>query len=213
MILAEIRTSPWFQIGMTALTGIALGLFSHASSALPGAWRWVGNFGALWLAVSFLLGRQFHSLLPAALSGAAALAVASVMHYVPHRMAREGMTLNTFRWPVALWAFVGIVVGAAFGMLGAAHARRWAVASTVGMGLLVAAFAGEAFVLWRTGHPRAVEVAVPLETIVALSLPIFCARSATERIKIFGSAVLMFPVVVLGLSAFMGVIHRVYPGI
>lgn len=200
-------------IAVAVLAGTALGVFSHSSSSLPGGWRWVGNFGALWLLIAFLVGRFDGRTRTAALAGSVTLAIASVVHYVPFRMAREGVSLHAWRWPVALWALVGILVGALFGVLGAAHRQRLERSSLVAVALLVAAFAGEAFVLWRTGHPRAAQIAVPLELGVAIFLPLVLASSLTDRLKIYVGSVLCFPVVVFALSAFMGTIKRVYPGV
>lgn len=198
---------------ITVLVGVALGFFSHTSSSLTGPWRWIGNFGALWLIVAFFTGRAARETPTGAITGAVILVIASVIHYVPFRMARDGISWQAFRWPVLLWVVVGVIAGAAFGALGAAHGQRVARASVIAVALLVAAFAGEAFVLWRTGHPRAIQMAVPLEFLVASVLPIALAASWGDRAKIYLYGVLLLPVTVLGLSAFMGVIHRVYPGI
>ena len=204
----------WMYLAFASVVGTALGVFSHASSSLPGAWRWVGNFGALWLLVAFLVGRRVvtEGLAPA-VAGAMTLTIASVVHYVPFRMARDGVSWHAFRWPVVLWVLVGAVVGALFGALGAAHAQRLAKVSIVAVALLVAAFAGEAFILLRTGHPRAVQIAVPVELVFAAVLPLALAASWHERLKVYLYAVLLLPVVVVALAAFMGVIHRVYPGV
>lgn len=207
-----MRTKP-AHIALAVLVGIGLGIFSHESSSLPGGLRWLGNFGALWVAIAFLVGRLISDVNRGAIAGAATLCVAAVVHYVPYRLAREGVGSDALRWPVVLWLLVGIGVGVLFGALGAAYGRREATVGLVGVALLAATFAGEAFVLARTGHPRAVQIAVPLELAVAALLPIIFFRSWRERSKVFGITLLAVPLVVLALSAFMGVIHRVYPGI
>ena len=201
------------KVTITILVGISLGFFSHTSSMLPGGWRWLGNFGALWLLVAFLIGRWLREPKTGALGGLIALALAGVVHYVPFRWAREGLSADAFRWPVPLWVLVGAVVGALFGALGAAHAKRLRWLSTLSVASLVAAFAAEAYVLWRTGHPRAVQVAVPLELIVACLLPIVLIETWRARLATYAGGLLLAPVMVLALSAFMGVIHRVYPGV
>ena len=195
------------------LIGLTLGVFSHASSGLPGAWRWVGNLGALWLAIAFLVGRLAANLRGGALVGAASLAVASVIHYVPHRMLREGISLHAFRWPVILWVVVGATVGLLFGTLGAAHARRLRIYAALGVALLVAAFAAEALVLLRIGHARAMQVAVPIEVIAALAWPFVLMSSWKARLTTYLVAAAFAPILVLALASFMGVIHRVYPGV
>lgn len=203
----------WQLVVAVLAVGIALGLFSHASSSLPGAWRWVGNFGALWLAVAFLVGRAIPNPWTGAAFGALSLTIASVMHYVPRRMLREGISLEAFRWPVILWVLVGLATGLLFGALGSAHARRLKICSTIGVALLVAAFAAEALVLFRIGHERAVQVAVPIELITAFALPLILMGSWKERVITYAAAAGMMPILVLALASFMGVIHRVYPGI
>jgi hypothetical protein len=135
------------------------------------------------------------------------------MHYVPHRMLREGFSVHAFRWPVVLWAGLGLIIGTAFGALGSEHKRGKHLPSLIGTASLVATFAGEAYVLYRTGHPRAVEVAVPIETATALIVPFVLLRSVRERAIAYVAASALVPIAVLGLSALMGVIHRVYPGI
>lgn len=200
-------------VGIALLAGTALGLFSHISSSLPGAWRWIGNFGALWLLVAFLVGRSTRNVRVSAVAGSITLIVASIVHYVPFRWARFGISWGAFRWPVVLWVLVGAVVGAAFGALGAAHRVRLKTLATIAVALLVAGFAGEAFILIRTGHPSAVQIAVPLELFVAAQLPVAFVRTWQERAKSYLYGVLFLPIVVIALAAFMGVIHRVYPGV
>jgi hypothetical protein len=195
------------------VVGLALGLFSHASSSLPGAWRWVGNFGALWLAIAFFVGRASPNPWTGAAFGALSLTAASVMHYVPRRMVHEGVSLHAFRWPVILWVLVGLATGLLFGALGSAHARRLRIHSTIGVALLVAAFAAEALVLFRIGHDRAVQVAVPIEAVAALALPLTLMGSWKERVTTYAVAAAMVPLLAFALASFMGVIHRVYPGI
>ena len=197
----------------TLAIGCALGVFSHASSALPGGWRWTGNFGALWLAVAFLAGRLTRSVPRGAFYGAVALVAASFVHYVPHRMQREGISLHAFRWPLILWAGVGLLVGLLFGALGTAHARSDRLYSLIGTALLSAVFAAEAYVLYRTRHEAALAVAVPIEAIAAVLTPFVLLKSLRERVLSYATAAAIAPIAVLGLSAFMGVIHRVYPGI
>ena len=201
------------QATIAVMVGTALGLFSHTSSSLTGPWRWIGNFGALWLIVAFFTGRVARETPTGAITGAFALVIASVIHYVPFRMARDGISWHAFRWPVLLWVVVGSIAGAAFGALGATHRQRIAPASVIAVALLVAAFAGEALVLLRTGYSRALQIAVPLELIMAAVLPFALAATWSDRAKIYLFGVALLPVTVLGLSAFMGVIHRVYPGI
>lgn len=206
--IGRLRSAEW-----AALIGVALGTFSHYSSALPGAWRWVGNFGALWVAVAFFVARAIGRVRVGAIAGALALVAASVVHYVPFRMAREGVHLAAFRRPVVLWVVVGVAVGALFGALGGAKGKPADRYCKIGIALLTASFAGEAWVLWRTGHPRALHVAVPLELLIALLCPLALLKSGKDRATVYVGAATLTPVVILALSAFMGVIQRVYPGI
>lgn len=208
--LSQRRTS--MDVALALVAGVILGLFSHGSSSLPGGWRWLGNFGALWVAVAFLVG-WLSRVKPAPILGATSLVAASLVHYVPFRLAREGLSWQAFRWPVVLWVGVGIIVGSVSASLGAAYARRKPFAWLIGVAFLAAAFAGEAIVLLRTGHPRAVRVAVPVEVALSLLVPLILVSSWRTRLQVLGLTALTIPVVVLGLSAFMGVIHRVYPGI
>jgi hypothetical protein len=196
-----------------AVIGLGLGAFSHASSGLPGPWRWIGNFGALWVAVAFFAGRLADDIRRGSFAGAASLAVASVIHYVPHRVMLNGFSSQAFRWPVGLWVVVGIAVGLLFGGLGAAHAQHMDFFSNLGVALLAAIFAAEALVLFRIGHERAVQVAVPIEALAALTLPLLLLDSVRDRVRTYLVALALVPLGALGLAAFMGVIHRVYPGI
>ena len=180
-------------VTITVLIGIALGFFSHMSSSLPGPWRWVGNFGALWLIVAFFTGRAARETRIGAITGAVVLAITSVVHYVPFRMARDGISWHSFRWPVLLWVVVGLVAGASFGALGAAHAQGVEGGSVFAVALLVAVLTGEAFVLWRTGHPRAIQISVPLELAVASVLPMALATSWGDRAKIYLYGCCFFP--------------------
>jgi hypothetical protein len=127
-------------------------------------------------------------------------------------MASEGISLHAFRWPVVLWAGLGALLGLLFGALGSTHSRGIQIYSVVGTALLVATFVAEACVLYRTGHPNAVAVAVPIEVSIGVAIPFLLLRTLRQRTMALG-ALVFSPVAVLGLSAFMGVIHRVYPGI
>lgn len=203
----------WQALGLALLLGLSLGVSSHTSSSLPGPWRWLGNVGAVWLAVAFVAGHLTSDKKIAALSGAVALGVASIVHYVPFRMIHDGFSWHAFRWPVVLWLYVAVPLGAAFGSLGSLQRERASKTAVLGVGLLAAAFAAEAVVLFQTGHPKAIKVAVPAEALVALLLPLTLIARWKDKVATYVTAVFLLPVLALPLKAFMGVIQRVYPGV
>jgi hypothetical protein len=201
------------QVAITVLAGLLLGYLSRSSASFPDAVRWVGNFGAWWLATAFLVGRTCRTVRGGAAAGATSLAVAATVHYVPFRLMREEITLDVLRYPLALWVVVGILAGGCFGALGAAHARGYRRAMTWGSALLAASFAAEGLVLLLVAHPNAVRVAVPVELACAVVLPVLLVRTSRQRVISYLAALFLIPVAMAGLATMMGVIQRVYPGI
>ena len=200
------------QAAFPVLAGLILGSFSRYSSSFPDALRWLGNFGAPWLAAAFFVARPQRSRGAAAVAGAVTLSIATLAHYVPYRIARDGFGLEVAAHPVLLWVVVGTVFGAIFGLLGWVHAchRR---SSLLAAGCLAASFAGEAIVLFYVAHPNAVEVAVPIEAAIAMALPVVLTEGWRDRAKTYvATALLALPAIAI-LAATMGAIRRVYPGL
>jgi hypothetical protein len=201
------------QVAITVLAGLLLGHFSRSSGSFPDAIRWAGNSGAWWLAVAFLVGHRCRTVRGGAVAGATSLAVAATVHYVPFRLMREEIGFDVLRYPLGLWVAVGIVVGGCFGALGAAHGRGYGRAMTWGSALLAASFAAEAIVLLLVAHPNAVAIAVPIEFVCAIVVPLVLVRTARQRVLAYGAALLLIPIAMTGLATMMGVIQRVYPGV
>ena len=181
------------------LAGVLLGLVSRLSGQpfFPAPIRWLGNTGAPWLLLAFFLGRSQDSSKRAALSGAIGLTAAAVSHYVPYRLAAG---FAPVRWWVAFWFLLAPAVGALYGSVGF---RRTDWSISVGCATL----AGEAILLAFVGPSPSRVIAVPLEALCVVVLPLLAQR----RFKAYALAAALTPLSMLGLWIFVEKMGRVYP--
>ena len=182
------------------LGGVLLGLISRYTGSLSGPIRWLGNAGAPWLLVAFLVGRWELSARTAARSGALALVAAAISHYLPYRIAAGW---SPIRWWVVLWVGFGAVAGA---LLGYAGWRRDAWSNS----FACAAFAAEAILLLLVAPQEALILAVPVEAMIALALPLL-SRPRVSRPKTYAVAAILTPVCMVILWLMVLKIGRVYP--
>ena len=200
------------SLTVPVLSGVVLGAFSRYSSAFPGALRWLGNFGALWLAVAFFVGRAQRSTRGAALAGAVTLSVAGVFHYVPFKIGRDGWGWEAVGHPLPMWIIVGSITGALFGFLGRLQSQRDPRRSPWATGSLAGAFAAESAILFLVAHQNAVLVAAPVEAVLAVATPIALTEGWFERVRTYAAVCLLVPWMVIALVVMMMAIGRVYPG-
>lgn len=193
---------------LVAGAGIGLGLGSRSSDLLPRELGWVGNLGAVWLAVAFVVGSAMGSPKRAAIAGSATLTLAALVHYTSARLLRDGIAVDLLRFPVTQWIVIGTVTGAAFGALGSWwHVER---RRALAVALLAAAFGAEALYLLVRGEPNAAVVAVPLEVLAALLLPLLLLRSSRERLRAAAWCALMTPAGAMVILGIVAAVRRVY---
>lgn len=199
---------PTRSVALVVVAGTALGLVSRGSDLLPREVGWIGNLGAVWLAVAFAVGAAVGSPKRAAIAGSATLTVAALVHYTSARLLRHGLEIDLFRFPVTQWILIGTAVGSVFGALGAVwsrqHERVWPTAA------LAASFGAEALYLFARGEPNALALAAPLELVVFLTLPLVVLRHLRARILGVAGSMMMAPFgagVILGIVA---IARRVY---
>ena len=184
-------------------------MFSRASDFVPRGLGWVGNLGAIWLACAFVAGALVATTTRSAVAaGSCTLAIATFVHYWSLRVAMDGLGADLLRFPVPQWLLVGIVLGGAFGALG----RAWrtgrgqvAVASVMG-----AVFGAEALYLIVAASPNALRLAVPLELVCLLVLPVLLVASARRRLASLAGALALAPPVAVAIAITLLVARRVY---
>jgi hypothetical protein len=193
--------------GLVAVSGITLGLFSRVSDALPREVGWIGNLGAVWLAVAFAVGARTSSRMAAALAGAGTLALATLVHYGSMRIL-HWTQLDLLRFPVAQWILIGVPLGALYGSLG----RRWREPAPGWWttAVVAAAFGAEALYLSLRNEPNAVVLAVPLELTALALIPLLMSRSARERLHTTIASLVMTPIGAAGILGIASIARRVY---
>lgn len=121
--------------------GLALGVATRLVYELPYEWHWLAKVGVPWLAAAFLVGALARRAGRGAAFGAAALAAATVVYYLPSILGYGRFSYEAN--PVGLgWLAIAVPGGAAFGALGALWASGRARVAAVSM--LAASFGGEA---------------------------------------------------------------------
>ena len=191
------------------LIGVVLGTLSRYSSRLEPSFRWLGNVGAIWLLVSFFVGRMNRSVRIAAIGGAFTLASASVAHYVPYRLGKFGIDPELVRYPLFLWIFVGGVAGALFGAFGSIQ-RRGGVVGMWSSAAVMACLAGEALLLFLVAPRYAYIVVGPVQLVAAAALPFVLG---TDRTKSYLMTAAIVPFCIAGLWLMVVGLGRVYPGL
>lgn len=201
--MISVRTT-WLVL----FVGTALGLASRASDLLPREVGWIGNLGAVWLAVAFAVGARAGSRGDAALAGAATLTLAALVHYTSARVLRHGLDIDLFRFPVTQWIVIGATLGAVFGAVGcsgrAPAVRAWAI------GTLAATFGAEALYLFLRDEPNAVVLAAPLEIVAFVVLPVVLLRGVRDRVVAALTSVAIAPVGTVVILGVVAVVRRVY---
>lgn len=192
------------------MVGLLLGALSRYSSQLTTSLQWLGNVGAIWLLVAFVVGRTRSSTRSAAFSGAITLVAAALSHYLPYRLARFGVGPETLRHPLYLWMVVGAVAGALFGVLGFVQKNEVGARSSWSVAVPVASLAGEAVLLSMVAPEVAYPLAAPVQLIAAVALPFMVGA---ERVKSYVAAVALLPFCMAGLWLMIVGIGRVYPGL
>lgn len=191
------------------LVGLLLGTLSRYSSRLEPSFRWLGNVGAIWLLISFFVGRMSTSIHIATIGGAIALASASVAHYVPYRLGKFGVDPDLVRYPLLLWIVVGGVTGGLFGALGSLQ-RRGGLVSMWSSAAIMACLAGESLLLFLVAPRYAYIVVGPVQLVAAAALPFVLG---TDRIKSYLMTAAMVPFCVAALWLMVVGLGRVYPGL
>ena len=192
------------------LVGLLLGALSRYSSQLTTSLQWLGNVGAIWLLVAFLVGRTRSSTRSAVFSGAITLVVATVSHYLPYRLARFGVGPQTLRHPLYLWMVVGAASGALFGVLGFVQRSQDGARSSWSAAALIACLAGEAVLLSLVAPEVAYPLAAPVQLIAAVALPFVVGA---QRVRSYVAAVALLPFCMGVLWLMIVGIGRVYPGL
>jgi hypothetical protein len=108
-------------MAVAALLGIALGLAARVVDDL--SLRWVGNVGALWFLIAFVVGRLSRRRAYGARLGAACLVTAALTYYL-WRVLVDGTISVGYLFTVAVfWLVVAFVTGAIAGWFGARSHR------------------------------------------------------------------------------------------
>lgn len=192
---------------LIAASGMALGALSRASDLLPRELRWVGNLGAIWLAVAFIVGARIGRPRAAAVGGASALILAAFVHYGSMRLVRYGDP-ELLGYPAPQWAAVGGVLGAVFGGVGSLWSDGDKRVRSVA--ILTTALGAEALYLLMAHEPNARPVALPLELAAFLLLPLVSLRSGSDRLRTYGWAVSLTPLGAAAIAMVVGVARRIY---
>ncbi|HYI44340.1 MAG TPA: DUF6518 family protein [Actinomycetota bacterium] len=123
------------RTAVAALLGIALGLAARLVDDL--ALRWVGNVGALWFLIAFVVGRLSRRRAYGARLGAACLATAAFTYYL-WRVVVDGTISTGYLVTVGVFWFVAAFVsGAIAGWFGARSHRSvhlWGIPAGVFVG-------------------------------------------------------------------------------
>ena len=196
------------RFGLTIVVGLGLGIFSRLTDLLPTEIKWIGNFGALWLGVAFLLGRTATGLSQGAAQGGMGLCLAAITHYLPLRLASRGLVIAALRFPFPQWIVVGVLAGAVFGAAGAVSGTRskyavwaqaWMIAMLLAEGIVLTFFTTRHIVI---GDRSALLVAVPLEvTVAVIALFAFSRSDRRNPAQIGIRSLAVLPLALIGLSS------------
>jgi len=181
-LIASKRPLLWLG-GVPAACGVALGLACWVADQLPYDGRlalqlagWFGNIGGTWLVLAFGLGGWSGSYRRAALAGPLGLGCAVVVYYA-------GILLSGSRDQIpgrhllsigALWLGCALAAGLCFALLGAVWRSQSGWKSSLAVGILCGAMAGEnLFYLLQTLPYLANQFSIVmlLELAAALILP------------------------------------------
>jgi hypothetical protein len=173
------------SIGGGVLFGVAARLADHTTP------KWLGNAGATWFLVAFVVGRVARNFRSGAIAGAVCLATANTAYYLWRLLVDKDISSNYLLRAGFFWLVMSLACGIVAGAVGNESIRRpalWGVAAGV--------FAGEALaVLILRQRPTQVIV----ESLVAVLCLAMAIKSRTRDVAMAAS--LGFAsVVVLGLS-------------
>jgi hypothetical protein len=171
-------------IVLAAGAGLALGVATWLTSALPGDLPFLAKLGAPWLAVAFALGAWTRDPVRGAFNGAIALVLATGAYYAMRYWAGE-----YGRSPIGVWwVLVAVPGGMVFGAAGSAWRYGSGVARWLAVGVLLGALGGEGlyFVL-RGGAPS---LAIG-ELAVAAVLPLVLLSGRRDRVAAVAAAAIL----------------------
>jgi hypothetical protein len=138
---------------------------------LPHPLNLLGTLGGPWVATAFGVGSLARRRAWVALAGAASMAAAVIAYYFLRTVVRPGAFGGfTVGGEAINYLLVGLVIGAAFGVLGSAWRGGGFVARIVGPGLLAGALATEVIVLSVQSWDGAELIWAVVEAVAAVAV-------------------------------------------
>lgn len=185
---------------LAVLVGVGIGLVTlQLQGLLPGSWSHLANSGAVWALGAFALGAVVASVRVAALSGAAAMLLASCSYYA----AADGLDALSSSRGALIWSVAGLVAGPVFGGAGwvvrNCADRRW-LALAVVAGVVI--FEG-VYLVWLVGVDDLWPAGL-VELVVGGALAVLCAirdRQPARILAVVGGGAVAYYVAVVGVDA------------
>ena len=168
------------------------GLFGLAARLVDDvAPKWVGNVGAVWFLVGFVIGRRAHRWPEGAVLAALGLATANTAYYLWRYLVDQDASIRYLSRAGIYWLLMATACGLVAGVVGALSTTRPAL-----WGVVAGVCAGEALAVALL---REKPTQVAIESLMALICLAPAIRGRTRDVVVAASAGIA-SVIVLGLS-------------